>query len=85
MAKAKTITDLKKILKAPRIGMIEVMHQVNAKQDKIRHFMMIEDERHPITKELYDHLSSLAQRTDTIHSMRFRNCWNHYKTLMLNC
>ncbi|MCP0917887.1 hypothetical protein MUB04_15225 [Acinetobacter indicus] len=84
MATAKTITDLKKILKSPRIGMIEVMRQVNAKA-KSRYFMVVEDDRYPISKALYDHLGSLAQRTDTIHTTQKYGCWNHYKTLMLNC
>lgn len=83
MAKSKTLSDLKKILKSPRIGMIEVMRQVSEKS-QARHFMLIEDERHPITKELYDELSSLAERTDTIHTKRFRNCWNYYKTLIVH-
>ncbi|WP_163146567.1 hypothetical protein [Acinetobacter indicus] len=49
------------------IGMIEVLRQVNAK-DKARYFALVEDERHPISKCLYDHLGTMAERTDTIHT-----------------
>lgn len=83
MATAKTISDLKAILKTPRIGMIEVLRQVNAK-DKARYFALVEDERHPISKDLYDHLGTMAERTDTIHTTQKYGCANHYKTLMLN-
>lgn len=83
MATAKTISDLKTILKTPRIRIIEVMRQVNAK-NKTRYFMLVEGERHPMTKALYDHLDSLALRQDNFYTRSVRTCWNHYKTLLLN-
>lgn len=83
MATAKTITDLKIILKTPRIGMIEVMQQINAKNES-RYFVVVEDDRYPISKNLFEELSILAERTDTIHTTNFRGCRNQYKTLMLN-
>ena len=74
MATAKTISNLKAIFKTPRIGMVEVLRQVNAKNKA----------RHQISKALYDHLGTLAERTDTIYTTQKYGCMNHYKTLMLN-
>ena len=83
MATAKTISNLKAIFKTPRIGMVEVLRQVNSK-NKARHFALVDGVRHQISKALYDHLGTLAERTDTIYTTQKYGCMNHYKTLMLN-
>lgn len=82
MATLKSLADIKNILKAPRISMIEVMRQVNSKNET-RYFALINNARHKVSKELYEELDSLAERKDTFYTKESRNCFNHYKTLKL--